>query len=235
MTPLHIGSARFDIPLEVEEGGVQPIEFFDDSCLEFDAVNDLTANIDSETEFDSDLPPSGPITDSDEYLTTRDGVKTLHKEDPATVNFPADMDLRCHPLIDPWVQSSVMEGEKIQKSDLQVLPVVDTNDARDGESKKRAANDGSAQPSVNNSDPSAEANSSSSARPGVAHPCQPDFCDPRHELNERYLNGDASKDHARTLLNSAMNSGVDYLSMPICADDARTRYLREESNYEHEA
>ncbi|KAJ7439696.1 hypothetical protein B0H11DRAFT_2205661 [Mycena galericulata] len=158
------------------------------------------------------------------------------------------MDLRCHPLstryvlevdskasqsLDPGVQRSVMEGEKIQKSGLQVSPVVNTNDARDGESKRRAANDGSAQPSVNNSDPSAEANSSSSARPGIAHPCQPDFS--RHELNERYLNGGARKDHARTLLNSAMNSGVDYLSMSVCADDARTRYLREESNYEDEA
>ncbi|KAJ7483087.1 hypothetical protein B0H11DRAFT_2193153 [Mycena galericulata] len=153
------------------------------------------------------------------------------------------MDLRCHPLsthyvlevdskasqsLDPGVQSFVMEGEKIQKSDLQVSPVVNTNDARDGESKRRAATDGSAQPSVHNSDPSAEANSSSSARPGNAQPGQLDFCDPRYELNERYLNDAASKDHVRTLLNSVINSGVDYPSMPICADGARTRYLREE-------
>ncbi|KAJ7237854.1 hypothetical protein C8J57DRAFT_1246853 [Mycena rebaudengoi] len=37
MDTFHVGCALFEVPLEVEEGKVEPIEFFDGFCAEFDA------------------------------------------------------------------------------------------------------------------------------------------------------------------------------------------------------
>jgi hypothetical protein len=74
---MHVRSARFDLLLEVEEGGVEPIEALDDLCENFDdlrsKIHDEFTNVDSETELDSDsdfeLPSLEVISVCENQLT----------------------------------------------------------------------------------------------------------------------------------------------------------------------
>ncbi|KAJ7452238.1 hypothetical protein FB451DRAFT_1185823 [Mycena latifolia] len=103
MSTLHVGSMLFDIPLEVEEGGVDPLEFFEASSWNF--YDEPCNDIDSENDSDSDI--------SSLELAARalDTVDENSKDDHGQ-------------LFGPGILTSAMEGSihKILREELKPTP-----------------------------------------------------------------------------------------------------------------
>jgi hypothetical protein len=106
---MHVGSVRFDLLLEVEEGGVEPIETLDDLCENFDDLSSNThdefTNVDSETELDSDtdfeLSSLEAISDCENHLTNCTHIRNAADGDLHEMKSPnlrAVVDLRINSL-----------------------------------------------------------------------------------------------------------------------------------------
>ncbi|KAJ6452002.1 hypothetical protein C8R47DRAFT_1083896 [Mycena vitilis] len=124
---MYIGSVRLDVPLEVVEGGVEPLEswwelteIFDDFYSKFDA---LTLVSDSETEIDSDTDPDMPsmeATDNNENDVASCKGSDYTSSEVSDVRLPTDLgDAR---VLDAENQSAPLEAKCLLTDSGRYLP-----------------------------------------------------------------------------------------------------------------